>query len=323
MTIISKFKIIKVKGKVEGVNGEIFLDTCASVNAITRAALEKYNINKPALGTIKETIYQAYSNSTMQSEIQELEITIGNHTFREHFRVVEKDDLFDVLIGVDSLKKNRFDINLVTDKLYYIDEKNTYHELANLEYDIPFRQLDDTNQEEEEKPQSLLCTITTSKTEETANNNLENERNFKNETIIELPSNTHKQEETPTIYVKTMSRGRERNTSADTISRIPIEVYNNIHNNGDIRYNGNTINKFEKPCNKNETIQVESTKYYKRNDRTKKIMNCDFYWESIRPPELSVNIEGRNNLENKEEHWLRREQTKRKKSDIKLIDQQR
>jgi len=71
--------------------------------------------------------------------------------------VVEKDDLFDVLIGVDSLKKNKFVINLVTDKLYYIDEKNTYNELANLEYDFPFRQLNDTNQKEE-KPQSLLCT---------------------------------------------------------------------------------------------------------------------------------------------------------------------
>jgi len=69
-----------------------------------------------------------------------------------------------------------------------------------------------------------LCKIPISKTEETANTNIENERNLKNEIIDELPIDTHEQEETPTIHVNPMSQGRERNTSVDTISRIPIEV---------------------------------------------------------------------------------------------------
>jgi len=74
--------------------------------------------------------------------------------------------------------------------------------------------------------------------------------------------------------------------------------------------------------NKNGAIQVDSAEYYKRNKRTRKIMKHDFYWENIRPSELSFNIGRRNNLESKEEYWLRREQIKRKKSDFKLIDQQ-
>jgi len=44
------------------------------------------------------------------------------------------------LIGIDSLKNNRFDINLVDDTLYYIDENNKYNKLTNLLYDINLTQ---------------------------------------------------------------------------------------------------------------------------------------------------------------------------------------
>jgi len=108
---VNKFKIIKILGKIEGVNCEIFLDTCASVNAITRSALKKFKINKQAIGKIEETIFQAYSNSSIESEIYELEVTIGTRTFKDHFRVIEKDDIFNILIGVDSLKK--IDLTLI------------------------------------------------------------------------------------------------------------------------------------------------------------------------------------------------------------------
>ncbi|ORX64101.1 hypothetical protein BCR32DRAFT_251287 [Anaeromyces robustus] len=112
MTIINKHKIIKVNGRVENINCEIFLDTCASINVITRSALRRLNINKPPIGKMSETIFQAYSNYSIDSEIYDLEISIGNKTFNDYFRVINKDDIFDILIGVDSLKKNRFDINL-------------------------------------------------------------------------------------------------------------------------------------------------------------------------------------------------------------------
>jgi len=69
LTLVNKFKIIKILGKIEGVNCEIFLDTCASVNAITRSALKKFKINKQDIGKIEETIFQAYSNFSIESKI--------------------------------------------------------------------------------------------------------------------------------------------------------------------------------------------------------------------------------------------------------------
>ena len=161
MTIISKHKIIKVNGKVEDKECEIFLDTCASVNVITRTALNKLQINKPSVGRISETIFQAYSNSSIDSDIYNLKVSIGSRTFNEYFRVIEKDDIFDILIGVDSLKNNRFDINLVDDTLYYIDENNKYIRLTDLLYDINLNQnTDEVEEYINQNSEPLLLTIT-------------------------------------------------------------------------------------------------------------------------------------------------------------------
>ncbi|ORX42740.1 hypothetical protein BCR36DRAFT_258878, partial [Piromyces finnis] len=121
MSLFSRNKIIKVPGEVENNNAEIFLDTCSSVNLITKSALKKFQINKPCIGTITETFLQAFSNNNSNSSIYELSIKIGDLTFSEYFRLVDKDDIFDILIGVDSLKRNRFVINLVDDTLYFMD----------------------------------------------------------------------------------------------------------------------------------------------------------------------------------------------------------
>jgi hypothetical protein len=43
---ISQNKISKVYGQIEEQTSEIFLDSCANINMITRAALKKYKINK-------------------------------------------------------------------------------------------------------------------------------------------------------------------------------------------------------------------------------------------------------------------------------------
>jgi len=198
LTLVNKFKIIKILGKIEGVNCEIFLDTCASVNAITRSALKKFKITKQAIGKIEETIFQAYSNSSIESEIYELEVTIGTRTFKDHFRVIEKDDIFDILIGVDSLKKNRFDINLVNDTLYYIDNDYTSHKLADLFYDLNFNNtfapLEEDEQKEEDKQkeenqqrsESLLLTITIQKEREISTDIKENKNEIINRIINEL-----------------------------------------------------------------------------------------------------------------------------------------
>ena len=190
MTIINKHKIIKVIGKVENINCDIFLDTCASVNVITRSALNKLNINKLPIGKISETIFQAYSNYSIDSEIYDLEVSIGNKKFNDYFRVIDKDDIFDILIGVDSLKKNRFDINLVNDTLYYIDENNNYIKLTNLLYDINLNDKNETNKQIAENSTSngepLLVTITVSNNDETVLNN--DNDNTKDKLIDEIIS---------------------------------------------------------------------------------------------------------------------------------------
>eukprot|EP00833_Pecoramyces_ruminatium_P004261 jgi/Orpsp1_1/1178293/evm.model.c7180000064738.1 len=83
---LSENKISKVYGQIEGQEGEIFLDSCASINMVTRAALNKYQINKEPVGNITETILQAYTNTTTSADIYELEISIGPVTFKDNFR---------------------------------------------------------------------------------------------------------------------------------------------------------------------------------------------------------------------------------------------
>ena len=146
MSLFSRHKIIKVLGTVENQDSEIFLDTCSSVNLITKTAILKLNITKPALGTISETFLQVFSNSSTNSDIYELTIKIGNHVFTDYFRLVEKDDIFDILIGIDTLKRNRFVINLVDDYLYYVDEdSNNITKLTRLYYDINFYNKNNNN----------------------------------------------------------------------------------------------------------------------------------------------------------------------------------
>jgi len=111
MNIISQHKVIKVKGTENEKSVEIFLDSCASVNLITSSALKKYNINKNPIGRISEKIFQAYSNNSLNSDNYELLITIENYIFVDYFKKIEKDVIFDILIGIDTLKRNHFDIN--------------------------------------------------------------------------------------------------------------------------------------------------------------------------------------------------------------------
>jgi len=49
---------------------------------ITRTVLNKLKINKPAIGKISEIIFQAYSNSSIDSEVPELEVSIVNKILR-------------------------------------------------------------------------------------------------------------------------------------------------------------------------------------------------------------------------------------------------
>jgi len=150
---IGNRKISKVYGKVEGHEAEIFLDSCASFNMITRAALDKFNISKQPIGKITERIFQAYSNTTSTAEIYELEINIGKIIFKDLFRIVKKNDIFDILIEVDSLKKHKLNLNFIDDTLYTVDQNNNPIKLTEIHYNVclnsyedgDFKEHDDAN----------------------------------------------------------------------------------------------------------------------------------------------------------------------------------
>jgi len=143
INIIGNCKISKVYCKVKGHEAEIFLDSCASFNMITRAALDKFNISKQPIGKIKKRIFQAYSNTTSTAEIYELEINIGKIIFKDLFKIVEKNDIFDILIGVDSLKKHKLNLNFIDDTLYTVDQNNNPIKLTEIQYNVCLNRYED------------------------------------------------------------------------------------------------------------------------------------------------------------------------------------
>jgi len=148
ITAINKNKIVKVNGLVEGVNTGILLDSCASVNMVSREFLRKLKSTLKPIGRIMETIFQAFSNTNTHTDIYKLKIKIGSYTFEEKFRVIEKSDLFDLLVGIDSLKRNRFILDFVNDKLYLIDNSDYNVEIAHLRYDIKLPMNSDSEKRE-------------------------------------------------------------------------------------------------------------------------------------------------------------------------------
>ena len=70
------------------------------------------------ISAIKETLYQFCTNTTLISKLYEIEITIGNITSKEIFSLVEKDDIFQVLIGVDALARMKIIMDFSDHTLY-------------------------------------------------------------------------------------------------------------------------------------------------------------------------------------------------------------
>jgi len=80
ITAISNHKIVKVKGTVENIENEIFLDSCASMNMVSRSLLNKID-SKELIGNITETIFQAYSIATNSTDIYKLKLKNGTYEF--------------------------------------------------------------------------------------------------------------------------------------------------------------------------------------------------------------------------------------------------
>ena len=120
-TILStnkKDKIVKAKCKVENVETTVFLVSCSFINMITKTFMISNKIPFKPISAIKETLYQTCTNTTLISKLYEIEITIGNITSKEIFILVEKDDFFQVLIGVDALARMKIIMDFSDHTLY-------------------------------------------------------------------------------------------------------------------------------------------------------------------------------------------------------------
>jgi len=87
------------------------------------------------------------------------------------------DDIFDILIGIVSLKKNRFNINLVGDTMYYLNSDFNHHKLADLICVLDLNKAT-TPLEEESNYESLLLTLTIQKEDLTPIDNKEKKNNI-------------------------------------------------------------------------------------------------------------------------------------------------
>ncbi|ORX73531.1 hypothetical protein BCR32DRAFT_285565 [Anaeromyces robustus] len=162
LSTIKKDKIVKTKCKVKNIETTVYLDSCSSINMITKKFMIENNIPFKPISTIKETLYQACNNTTLISKLYEIEITIGNITSKEIFRLVEKDDIFQVLIGVEALARMKLIMDFSehilyqkTDEVREIGSFESVYELEEEEEDI-----NDEIEEELNKNIDEICILT-------------------------------------------------------------------------------------------------------------------------------------------------------------------
>jgi len=113
------------------------MDSCTSVNIITNTPLKKFNINKNLIGKISEKNFSKYIQIVLLVQtFMILKLLLVIFLLWIIFRKIEKDDIFDILNGVYTLKKNGFDLKLAHDCLYHIDDNDNHIKLHLLKYDV-------------------------------------------------------------------------------------------------------------------------------------------------------------------------------------------
>jgi len=63
-----------------------------------------------------------------------LQVVLFYIVLKFSYQVLEKNDIFDIYIGMDSLKKNKLNLNFTDDILYSIDKDNNPIELTTFHY---------------------------------------------------------------------------------------------------------------------------------------------------------------------------------------------
>jgi len=120
LSTISRSNIAITKCYVYGIEGIAFLDTCASLNLVTKNYLTriKEKQNLVPMGYTNNNIVQIFSEKKLDSELYLLDVKIGDTTIKDVFRVVENDkNIFDILIGFNTLKDNKLFVHPIDNHL--------------------------------------------------------------------------------------------------------------------------------------------------------------------------------------------------------------
>jgi len=160
LSTISRDDIATTNCIINGLKGSAFLDTCASINIVTKQFLNNIKNIKP-IGYTTNNIIQVTSKTNLSSELYVLTIDFGNLIIKDVFRVIEQSqDLFDVLIGYSTLRDNKLFINPLDNYLCRMNEDESWIRVAplsmNVEPNAPEEEHDNDNVNHDSL---LLCFI--------------------------------------------------------------------------------------------------------------------------------------------------------------------
>jgi len=147
---------------VDNVKGVAFLDTCASINIITRSFLNKLKNVTPS-GFSDDNIIQIFSSKNVIMETCNLRVQFGNVFIQDNFRIIDQDtQIFDILIGYRTLKENNLFINPIDNFLCRMNEDEEWYRIIPLhKYHSNDTNQNNTPNDDSQNDDSLLfCVIT-------------------------------------------------------------------------------------------------------------------------------------------------------------------
>ena len=192
MSALSREDVATAECIVENTPGVAFLDTCASINLITRKYFNKLKNITPS-GYTDDNIIQVFSNKNIVMETCYLRLKFGNIEIQDSFRIIDHDkNIFDVLIGYRTLKENHLFINPVDNFLCRMNRDETWERIIPLHKKdkcISTEELPTKQTNEEEDRLLLLCFTKKVKEKE----DIDEKKEIIDKLILEIPWKYKKQ----------------------------------------------------------------------------------------------------------------------------------
>ena len=132
MAALNRDDVATAECIVENIKGVAFLDTCASINLITKSFFDKLKNVKPS-GYTDDNIIQVFSDKNIIMETCYLKIKFGSILIQDNFRIIDNNkNIFDVLIGYRTLKDNNLFINPIDNFLCKMNHNESWERIIPL-----------------------------------------------------------------------------------------------------------------------------------------------------------------------------------------------